>query len=224
MVQFKPELTNFLVFDLEAFVPPADRRRKTGPSLAVNPYRENHTLLGGVFYLCRPLTGEVVLDYAHHWMWNEGSEKEVVASLYRIFADMWSGLKMKKLFQADPVVCGVGISTFDMPFLFTKCLQYKVAPPDEIYDTLGKCRVLDLSVAGIGFVPTHNPILHPCSHNELADALLPERERKPTGKKVWDMIDAKDYDAVEKRCEGEVREMVEIAAKMLNNQCPHNTV
>jgi len=224
MVQFTPALTDFLVFDLEAFVPPLDRKRKTGASLAVNPYREGHTLLGGVVYGSRPLMNEVVLDYSHHWIWREGGEKEVVSSFYNIFADMWSGLKTKKMIQADPVVCGIGISTFDMPFLLTKCLQYEVAPPEEIYETLGKCRVVDLSVAGIGFVPTHNPILHPCTHNQLANALLPKRESKPTGKKVWDMVDAKDYAAVERRCEGEVREMVEIAAQMLNSQCPHNTV
>ncbi len=225
MVVFKPDLTEFLVFDLEAFVPPADRRKRTGASLAVNAFREGHTLLGGVVYGSRPLTGEVVLDYAHYRMWREGGEKEVVTALYRVFTAMWDGVKDKKMIQADPVVCWVGISTFDMPFLLAKCLQYQVAPPAEIYDTIGKCRVVDLSVAVIGFVPTQNPILHPCSHNQLADALLSEREKKPTGKKVWEMMDAKEYGAVEQRCEAEVREMVEIANRMLLScRYPRNTV
>ncbi len=225
MVMFSPSLTKFLVFDLEAFVPPADRRIRTGASLAVNPFREGHTLLGGVVYGGRPLTGEVVQDYAHYWMWREGGEKEVVRALYQVFAAMWANVKDKKMIQADPVVCGVGISTFDMPFLLAKCLQYEVAPPEDIYNTIGKCRVVDLSVAGIGFIPMQHPILHPCSHNQLADALLPERERKPTGKKVWDMMDAKDYGAVEQRCESEVREMVEIADRMLLScRYPRSTV
>ncbi len=225
MVMFSPSLTEFLVFDLEAFVPPADRRKRTGASLAVNPFREGHTLLGGVVYGGRPLTGEVVQDYAHYWMWREGGEKEVVRALYQVFAAIWANVKDKKMIQADPVVCGVGISTFDMPFLLAKCLQYEVAPPEEIYNTIGKCRVVDLSVAGIGFIPMQHPILHPCSHNQLADALLPERERKPTGKKVWDMMDAKDYGAVEQRCESEVREMVEIADRMLLScRYPRSTV
>ncbi len=79
MVVFKPDLTKFLVFDLEAFVPSVDRRKRIGASLAVNAFREGHTLLGGVVYGGRPLAGEVVLDYAHYWMWREGGEKEVVA-------------------------------------------------------------------------------------------------------------------------------------------------
>ncbi|MDO9523652.1 MAG: hypothetical protein Q7J08_08095 [Methanocorpusculum sp.] len=225
MVMFSPSLTEFLVFDLEAFVPPADRRKRTGASLAVNAFREGHTLLGGVVYGSRPIAGEVVHNYTHHWMWREGGEREVVTSLYQVFANMWANVKDKKMIQADPVVCGVGISTFDMPFLLAKCLQYQVAPLEEIYNTIGKCRVVDLSVAGIGFIPTQNPILHPCSHNQLADALLPERERKPTGKKVWEMMDAKDYGAVERRCESEVREMVEIANRMLLScRYPRNTV
>ena len=155
MVVFKPDLTKFLVFDLEAFVPSVDRRKRIGASLAVNAFRKGHTLLGGVVYGGRPLAGEVVLDYAHYWMWREGGEKEVVAgrlqarlfldyahywmwreggekevvaALYRVFTAMWEGVRDKKMIQADPVVCVVGISTFDMPFLLAKCLQYQVAP------------------------------------------------------------------------------------------------
>lgn len=63
---FRPGLTEMLVFDLKAFVPPQDRRRRTGASLAVNPHRDGHTLLGGVVYRARPLTGDVVCDYEHH--------------------------------------------------------------------------------------------------------------------------------------------------------------
>ena len=225
MVIFTPNQTEFLVFDLEAFVPPADRKKRTGASLAVNAFREGHTLLGGVVYSGLPLAGEVTNDYAHFWMWREGSEENVVLSLYQVFAEMWARVNTKKMIQADPVVCGVGISTFDIPILMAKCLQYTAAAPEEIYETLGKCRIVDLSVAGIGFVRNQTPILHPCSHNQLADALLPEREQKPTGKKVWDMVDAKDYSAVERRCEAEVREMVEIADKMLLScRYPRNTV
>ncbi|HJJ29417.1 MAG TPA: hypothetical protein O0W87_00240 [Methanocorpusculum sp.] len=225
MVIFSPAQTEFLVFDLEAFVPPRDRIKRTGASLAVNAFREGHTLLGGVVYSGRPLVGEVALNYAHYWMWREGGEKEVVTSLYQVFSRMWANVKNKKMIQADPVVCGVGISTFDMPFLLMKCLQYKVAPREEIYDTIGKCRVVDLAVAGIGFVSTGSPILHPCSHNQLADALLPKRERKPNGKKAWEMMDAKEYDAIERRCEAEVREMVEISNRMLLScRYPRNTV
>ena len=39
MVKF-PLSTELLVFDLEAYVPEADRKRKTGASLAVNPFRQ----------------------------------------------------------------------------------------------------------------------------------------------------------------------------------------
>ena len=75
MVVFRPELTEVIVFDLEALVPPCDRKRKYGASLAVNPYREGHTLLGGVIYRARPLEGVVVEDFTHHWVWQGTAQK-----------------------------------------------------------------------------------------------------------------------------------------------------
>lgn len=215
MVVFRPGLTEILVFDLEAFVPQKDRRRRTGASLAVNPYRDGHTLLGGVVYRARPLTGDVVCDYEHHWVWKDGSEEAVVANLYRIFSDTWRHLRAKKCAECDPVVAGVGISTFDMPFLAAKCREFQVAPPEEIYETLCKLRVVDLATAGIGFLQIPRPVLHPCTHNELANGFLGERDQKPTGKRVWTMADEKDYEGIEERCEGEVREMVALMDAML---------
>ena len=221
MVQFRPEFTEVLVFDLEAFVPPADRRRRTGDSLAVNPYRPDHTLLGGVVYRVRPLTGVVLSSYEHHWIWEGGGDREVVFSLYRLFADTWRAVSGKRTFHADPVVAGVGIATFDLPFFMAKCLQYTVAPAVEVYETIGKMPFLDLSTAGIGFLHLNSPILHPCTNNELADEFLGERARKPTGKCVWDMADAQEYAAIAERCEGEVREMVLLMDAMLQRcRCP----
>ncbi|MDU9376902.1 hypothetical protein McpSp1_15390 [Methanocorpusculaceae archaeon Sp1] len=214
MIVFLPKLTELIVFDLEAFVPECDRRRKTGASLSVNPYRKDHTLLGGVVYRSRPLLDEVSANYQHHWIWNDGSEEEVVKNLYHHFTEVWKPLAAKKRIHCDPIVAGIGISTFDMPFLTAKCLEYEVAAPEEIYETICKVRVVDLATAGIGFLQIPRPVLHPCTHNELANGLLGIRDQKPTGKRVWEMADEKDYSGIEKRCEEEVREMVALMNAM----------
>lgn len=214
MIVFLPGLTEVIVFDLEAFVPPEDRRRKNGASLAVNPYREGHTLLGGVIYRARPLEGTVITDFAHHWIWRDGSEEEVVKHLFAVFSDSWKHISTKKRIHCDPLVFGIGISTFDLPFFTTKCREYAVAPPEVIYETVCKLRVVDLATAGIGFLQIPRPVLHPCTHNELANRFLGERNQKPTGKRVWDMMDEKEYGAIEERCEGEVREMVALMNAM----------
>ena len=208
MVVFRPDLTEIIVFDLEAFVPPCDRKRKTGASLAVNPYREGHTLLGGVIYRARPLEDVVIADFEHHWIWRDGSEEKVVKHLFSIFSDAWKHVATKKRVYCDPLVLGIGISTFDLPFLAAKCQEYQVAPPEIIYETVCKLRVVDLATAGIGFLQIPRPVLHPCTHNELASGFLGERDQKPTGKRVWEMADEMEYAEIEKRCEGEVREMV----------------
>lgn len=216
MVRFLRE-SEMLVFDLEAYVPKADRKRTCGASLAVNPFRAGHELLGGVFYLQRPLTGEVLTSpaFEHHWIWDEGDEAETVASVYSIFSGMRQRAARKKPHDADPAAVGVGISMFDMPFLLAKFLTFETAPKDEIYETLCKVRVVDLGTAGIGFVHSGEPELYPRTHNALADALLPDRARKPTGKVVWEMMDEGEYAGIAARCEGEVREMVQIAEAMV---------
>ncbi len=215
MVKF-PISTEYLVFDLEAYVPKADRKRTTGPSLAINPFRKDHTLLGGVFHLSRPRMGEILTkpEYEHHWVWDEGDEGEVVASIYQLFSGMRKRASVKKQHHADPVVVGVGIAQFDMPALFAKCLAHETAPADEIYETICKVRVVDLAVAGIGFLKSDSPLIYPKTHNALADFFIPEREKKPTGKVVWEMADEKDYVGIAVRCEGEVREMVTLAERM----------
>ncbi|MBR4988185.1 MAG: hypothetical protein IKY81_05985 [Methanocorpusculum sp.] len=216
MVKF-PTATELLVFDLEAYVPEADRKRKTGASLAVNPFREGHTLLGGVFHLTRPRLGETLTKpaFEHHWVWDEGDEAEVVSSIYNLFSGMRKRASLKKQHHADPVVAGVGIAQFDMPCILAKCLAHETAPADEIYETICKVRVVDLAVAGIGFLPSSSPLLYPRTHNALADRFIPERIKKPTGKVVWEMADEKDYAGIAARCEGEVKEMVILAERML---------
>lgn len=211
-------LSECLIFDLEAYVPQDQRRSSSGLSLAVNPHRPGNLLLGGVFHLFRPLTGEVMTDPAmtHHWIWRDGDEAETVAAIYRLFSGMRERIRGKKRFMADPVVSGVGIANFDLPFIYTKCLQHEVDDPAEIYDTVCKFRVVDMSTAAIGFFPALS--LYPIPHNQMAKTFLPDRETKPTGKVVWDMFDQKEYDAVEQRCELEVTEMKGIFEAMTSGK------
>jgi len=202
--------TEVLIFDLEAYVPKEDRKSKDGTSLAVNPYLPGHSLLGGVFYLYRPLTDEILLSYEHHWIWNDGSEKKLLNEIYSIFSAMRKRASGKKPHEAEPTLVGVGITHFDLPFLFARCIEQEIAPKEEIYQILTKFRIIDLSSAGIPLLHRDKSFLYPVSHNALADTLLPERNKKPTGKVVWEMADEKEYTNIEKRCEGEVREIVDM--------------
>ena len=109
-----------------------------------------------------------------------------------------------------------------LPFLAAKCWEYTVAPPEVIiYETVCKLRVIDLAIAGIRFLRIPRPVLHPCTRNELANRFLGDRDQKPTGKRVWDMADEKEYAAIEERCEGEVREVVALIHAM-TAQCQKN--
>jgi len=213
MISYHPR-TEVLIFDLEAYVPKEDRKSKDGTSLAVNPYLPGHSLLGGVFYLYRPLTGEILLPYEHHWVWKTGNEKNLLTEIYSIFFAMRKRASSKKPHEAEPTIVGVGITHFDLPYLIARCIEQEIAPKEDIYQILTKFRIIDLASAGIPLLPRDKAILYPVSHNALANTLLPERKKKPTGKVVWEMADGKEYADIEKRCEGEVREIVEITEKL----------
>ncbi|HJJ95702.1 MAG TPA: hypothetical protein O0W79_03900 [Methanocorpusculum sp.] len=215
MIHFPPS-TECMVFDLEAYVPKEDRRKRNGISLAVNPYRPGHTLLGGVFHIYCPLTGDVVTNpsFTHQWLWDKRSEKNLIEDIYSLFLGMRTRAAGKKSYYAEPCLAGVGIVHFDLPYLIAKCIEYNVAPAADVYDTMTKFRVIELTSAGIGYLPKLTPWLYPVSHNAMADALLSEREEKPTGKVVWDMYDEKNYADIAKRCESEVKEIKGVAEKL----------
>ena len=213
MVRLNPERTALIFFDLEAYVPEPLRKRPRINSLAANPHLPGVWLLGGVFCRCNPFhLEECRID--HNWIWDTNSEKALLTSIYSIFRDSWDSLAGKKKDEADLILAGVGISTFDIPFLYTRALVHSIAPPEDLYETFCCCRVLDLASAGIGYDRERHPVPHPITHNDLVRRFIGE-ERKPGGRIVWDMVDSGQTDAIKSRTEEEIRQIIAIYRAMI---------
>ncbi|MDO8841543.1 hypothetical protein, partial [Methanocalculus sp.] len=130
MVRLNPENTTILFFDLEAYVPEPLRRRPRIASLAANPHLPGVYLIGGVFCRCNPFQMEK-REVKEHWIWETGSEKELLRSIYSLFRESWESLTGKKRDEADLILTGIGISTFDIPFLYSRALLHSIAPAED---------------------------------------------------------------------------------------------
>jgi len=220
MARLHPEKTTILFFDLEAYVPESLRSRIRIPSLAANPHLQGVYLLGGAFCCCNPFWINSP-EIQGHWIWDCESERELLAVIYSLFRQAWETLEGKERHEADLILAGVGIGTFDIPFLYSRALINGIAPPEDLYETFCCCRVLDLASAGIGYLPGRHPIPHPVTHSDLLKRFIGD-ERKAGGGVVWDMMDSGRTGEIEARTVLEVQQIIAIYQAMitLNDSAP----
>ena len=213
MVQFDPELTEMIFFDLEFYVPKVDRN-KLGASLLANPHKQDHFLLGGVFYRDFPLKkGGRNPHFEHYWIWKAKDEKTVLTNIYRFFQDSWEPLKNKDPKQADLIATGIGISRFDIPILYIRSSIQNIATPPELFECYFKMKQVDLTNVGIGFFNKGVNVFYPKTANQLMRRFGIHKE-KTSGMSVWEMYDNNEYRDIEKRTESEVRDAIQIYKKM----------
>lgn len=208
MVDFNPDQTQVLFFDIEWYVPP-DQRISDGASLLANPNKPNQLLLGGVFKRYFPLKkADKENKYQHIWIWKENNEKQVIQKIYDYFKQSWNLLKNKSPHQADLMVCGQGISRFDLPIIYTKSLAYKIDSPDKIWETYYKTKHLDLSNIAIPFYP-QDSVMYPKTANQLTKKFT-RGKFKPSGKRVWDMYDDNEHNKIMNRTLKEVKDTIRL--------------
>ena len=130
IVQYYPEKTQIIFFDLEFYVPKQDRIGCLG--LKANPYRDNHFLIGGTFLRDFPLLENKKNNKKRQfWIWDfENSEKKMLENLLNFINESWNIIK-KKDNQAELFFSGIGISRVDIQYLFARCHKYNLCS-DEV--------------------------------------------------------------------------------------------
>lgn len=209
MVQFDPNLTEMIFFDLEFYVP-EEERDKPGASLLSNPCKEGQFLLGGVFTRYWPLKNHnIKFEFEHFWIWKLDSEEEVLNSIYNYFMESWNRLENKDPRQADLILCGQGISRYDVPILYIRSIANEIDEPDKLFECYFKTKQVDLSNVAIPYFNRGPRVMYPKTTNQILGRFSIKSE-KSSGIKVWEMYDARDYDEIEDRTENEVRDCIEI--------------
>lgn len=205
MVKFDRDMTEIIFFDLEWYVPEEQRISKGG-SLMANPNKGGQKLLGGVFAKFHPLKDRIKdIEYDHFWLWSEEDERTLVENIYNYIKDEWNAFEGKHWSLADLILCGQGISRFDVPILYIRSVYYGVDSEEEIFETLFKTKQVDLSNVAVPLIWAD--VMYPANWNLICKRFGFKR-LKESGARVWDMYDEGGYGLIEERTEQEVRDCI----------------
>jgi hypothetical protein len=221
MVTFDPEQTEMIFFDLEFYVPKEDRIMN-GASLLANPTKSGQFLLGGVFCRFWPLKKDRVdLEFKHIWIWDLKTEKKVLKEIYNYFMGSWNELKNKDPRQADLILCGIGITRFDLPVLYIRSIAKKIDSQKNIFEVYFKTKPIDFSTVTIPFF-NREKVMYPKTANQILNRFRLEKE-KSSSILVWERYDNQDYDWIKQRTEEEVKSTLDIYNIICERICSQKT-
>jgi hypothetical protein len=206
-----------LFLDLEAYVPP-DERTASLSSLVVNPARPGHLLLGGCFFSKRfeeAIPESPTIDGL--WLWNFPSEAALMKAITARFEQEWHRQRQEEVRvlgkpAKDLVVCGAGISKFDLPALYCRAQLHGIADPAQLFELFFKARPIDLANVASFLFPSE-PILYPKTTKEMAGR-LGVSERKGSSKGVWECYESGDHAAIEQRTRTELLTVLELYTRL----------
>ena len=213
MLRFFPERTKLLFFDLEYYVPLADRSRKSLTGMLFAPSLPGHKILGGTFQCYYPMLDRLDPP-VQHWEWHHGSEQAMLRSIYELLRAQWRSIAAKAE-MGSLMLGGVGISHSDVPALLWKLKSHRIAAEDETYDTLCGCRQIDLTTATFSqFAFNTGYFAYPKSKAHLYQKYLAGKQVE-SGKVVWQAYEARNFAAIEARSTEEVADAVAIYKSMV---------
>lgn len=105
--------------------------------------------------------------------------------------------------MVSPILCGIGITTSDLPILIELFKRYKILTNAEAFVFQNKFRVVDLSQLSISTFNNGNNFLYPKSKNEILLKYI-NGKKFESGKAVWELYESKDYAGIEERVLDEV--------------------
>lgn len=216
MLKHFPNKTKVLFFDLEFYVPPASRERKTASGMIFSPVLSDHKILGGTFQTYFPMLDKLK-PARQLWEWRSGSEKAMLQDVLALLKLEWSPIEREQK-HGSLMLSGIGISHSDIPALLAKMVAHNLDRHDRIYDLICGCRQIDLSTATFCQFSFNNSFFaYPKSKSQLYQKYL-ESKTIETGKSVWDLYESRDYTAIEARSTGEVADSISIYKAMFEHK------
>ena len=112
----------------------------------------------------------------------------------------------------DSVVCGIGISWFDIPALYCRSFRFQIDSPERLFNTYFKTKNIDLANVCSFLFPEENCI-YPKTAKEIMGRLKIAGD-KDSSKTVWELFDKNDTNKIEKRTTEEVKNVIQIYQKI----------
>ena len=205
-VVIKPSKCRVIFFDLEFYVPESSRSEN---GFCYNPWDKKCKLLGGSFLSANPEkdfeTTESVLikKIQSHWLWDKQSEHNLVESIYEILKSALDTVHNAHDGGISPILCGIGITSSDVPIIFELFKRYNILSNSEAFAFQNKFRIIDLSQLSIATFNNASYFLYPKSKSNILTKYLSDKKFE-SGKCVWDLYEAKDFNGIKERVLDEV--------------------
>lgn len=195
-----------IFFDLEFYVPESSRSEY---GFCYNPWDKKCKFLGGSFLLANPVkdfeTTELKISskVKSLWLWNHNSEKEVLESIYILLKNVQDSVQNAHNGMVAPILCGIGITTSDVPILMELFKRYKILTNTEAFIFQNKFRMVDLSQLSISTFNNGNNFLYPKTKNDILNKYMSGKKFE-SGKVVWELFESKRHSEIEERVLDEV--------------------
>jgi hypothetical protein len=194
-------------FDLEFYVPEISR---TKHGFCYNPWDKSCKLIGGSFLLANPDKDFGLLKESRinnkiqsFWLWEHHSEQKLLERIYEILKNAIDTVHNAHNGMISPILCGIGITSSDIPIIFELFKRYKILTNAEAFSFQNKFRVVDLSQLSIATFNNPNNFLYPKTKNHILNKYLKDKKFE-SGKSVWDLYDVKDYNGIAARVLDEI--------------------
>ncbi len=193
-------------FDLEFYVPESSRKEH---GFCYNPWDKKSKFLGGSFFLANPVKDFEISELKVKnktqslWLWNYQSEKQVLENIYQLLEEVLNTVSNAHNGMVTPILCGIGITTSDIPILLELFKRYKILTNAEAFIFQNKFRVVDLSQLAISTFNNGSYFLYPKTKNEILKKYI-DGKKFESGKIVWELYESKDYAGIEERVLDEV--------------------
>lgn len=195
-----------IFFDLEFYVPKSSRS-KTG--FCYNPWDTNCKILGGAFLLANPekdfgiTESEVLKKTKSFWLWEHRTEKELIQQIYKIFKSAYDTVRKAHDGAVSPILCGIGITSSDIPILFELFKRFQVLSNAEAFAFQNAFRVIDISQLALATFNNASYFLYPKTKGHILNKYLPGTKFE-SGKSVWELYESKDHEGIRTRVFDEV--------------------
>jgi len=193
-------------FDLEFYVPESSRSEY---GFCYNPWDKKCKFLGGSFFSANPTRDFETADFKIKnkikslWLWDYQSEKQVLEAIYTLLNDVLELVRKAHKGMVAPILCGIGITTSDIPILVELFKRYKILTNAEAFVFQNKFRVVDLSQLSISTFNNGSNFLYPKTKNDILTKYINGKTFE-SGKVVWELYESKDYTGIEERVLDEV--------------------
>ncbi|NOQ64622.1 MAG: hypothetical protein GQ582_08940 [Methyloprofundus sp.] len=205
-LKINPSKCRTVFFDLEFYVPKSSRK-DTG--LNYNPWDKKSKLIGGSFLSVNPEVNFLQSELKNKneiksfWLWNYNSEKELLTDIYEFIKKNSDLVTKAHQGRHSSVLCGIGITSSDIPVLFELFKRYQLLSNSEAFIFQNELRSLDLSQLALMSFNCKNNYLYPKTKNEILGKYQ-QGKRFESGTSVWGLYEERKFLTIENRVVDEI--------------------